>query len=144
MEEFELYIDRLRAGEYKDFSLRADPSLMDDSENEFVFDSPILADGSATIANDHFIVNISIKTEVKNRCKICNDSISHPILIEENHVPFLLKEARSGIFSLKPYVREQIFLNVPRYSECEGHCPERELLNKYISNSDDPQKDNKE
>ncbi|MCH9620934.1 MAG: hypothetical protein S4CHLAM20_03430 [Chlamydiia bacterium] len=141
MEEFELYIDRLKAGEYKEFSLKTSPELMQADDNEFSFNDDIHAQVSATIASDHLILNISIKTIVKNSCKICNDPISHDILIEQNHVPFLLTEAKGAIFSLRPYVREQIYLNIPKYSECGGKCPERAAIDKYLSNSDDPQED---
>jgi hypothetical protein len=45
---------------------------------------------------------------------------------------------KSGVFSLGPYIRETIFLNLPKYSECEGLCPERAVIKKYLNNSGNP------
>lgn len=138
MDEFELYIDRLRAGEYKEFSLKTDSSLMQSEDNEFLFEDDIEAFGEATLTDEHVVINITIKTKVKNHCTICNEPISHEVLIEEKHIPLPIKDARGAIFSLKPFVREKIFLSIPKYSECGGSCPERETLSKYIKSSEDP------
>lgn len=141
MEELELYIDRLRSSEYKDFSLEAGPHIMESSDNEASFEKDLLISGAATLANDHLVLNISIETEVINYCKICNDPISHPLLIEEKHMAFSLKKMKSGVFSLKDTIRELVFLNLPRFSECEGKCPERTVIDKYLNNSDHPEED---
>lgn len=142
MEELELYIDRLRSNEYKDFSFNSTPEFMESSDKETSFDKNILVDVSATLANDHLVFDISIQTEGNNFCKICNDPITHELNFKERHVAIPLEEMKSGIFSLKPYIREIIFLNMPRFSECEGKCPEREAINKYLKTSDNPQEDN--
>ena len=142
MEELELYIDRLRSNEYKDFSFNSTPEFMETSDEETSFDKNILVDVSATLANDHLVFDISIETTGNNFCKICNDPIAHELNFKERHVAIPLEEMKGGIFSLKPYIREIIFLNMPRYSECEGKCPEREVINKYLKTSDNPQEDN--
>ncbi len=138
MDELELYIDRLRQGEYKDFSLKSGSKLMEAEDHEALFESDIVATGAATISSEHLILNISIDTKGKTYCKICNQPIEHTIHIEENHVCFSLEEMKSGVFSLGPYIRETIFLNLPKYSECEGLCPERAVLNKYLNNRENP------
>ena len=139
MEELDLYIDRLRSGEYKEFSLTASPEIMEADDKEAIFEDDIFISGSATLANDHVVLNISIKTKMQNYCKICNEPVTHEISIEEKHVPFSLKTMQSGLFCLKPYIRELIFLNIPRYSECGGSCPERTVLKKYLKQSDHPE-----
>ncbi|MCH9617487.1 MAG: hypothetical protein SP4CHLAM5_05150 [Chlamydiia bacterium] len=142
MDELELYIDRLRAGEYKDYSFISPPDFMDASDKEALFKKDIEVEISATIGGDHLIFDISIQTDGINYCKICNDPISHALSIKEKHTIIPLSEMKCGIFSLKPYVRELIFLNIPRYSECGGQCPERNVIDKYLKTSDHPQEDN--
>jgi len=142
MEEFELYIDRLEPGLYKEFSLQASPAMMEsESDDEFLFENDIFAQGEATLAGDQIVLNISIRTSAKNSCTICLEPINHDIAIDLKHVTFPIEKAKSGILSLRPYVREQIFLNMPRYSECGGNCPERAAIEKYLTESDDPLKD---
>lgn len=138
MDELELYIDRLRQGEYKDFSLKTGPKLMEAEDHEAIFEDDIVANGAATISSEHLILNISIEAKGKTYCKICNEPIEHTIHIEENHVCFSLQDMKSGVFSLGPYIRETIFLNLPKYSECEGLCPERAVIKKYLNNSENP------
>lgn len=144
MEELELYIDRLKSGEYKEFCLTSGPEIMSAEDNEATFEKEIQINGSAALANDHLVLNISINTEMKNSCKICTDPISHNISIEQKNMPFSLKTMKNGKFCLKDYIRELIFLNIPRYSECKGSCPEREVIKKYLTKSDHPHEDNKE
>jgi hypothetical protein len=139
MNELDLNIDRLKTGEYTDFSLIAPPSIMEAEDKEAIFQSNILISGEAILANDHMVLNICIKTNMQNFCKICNEPISHEILVEEKHVPFPLNTMQSGVFCLEPYIRELLFLNIPRYSECGGSCPERASIKKYLKQSDDPQ-----
>ena len=147
MEELELYIDRFKAGEYKDFSLLAKPAIMESADNEASFEKDLIIKGSATIANDHLILNIAIDTDFINYCTICNEPITHPLHIKENHMAFSLKKMKSGVFSLKETIRELVFLNLPRFSECEGNCPERAAIDKYLKNIDhlrEESHDNKE
>ncbi len=138
MEELDLYIDRLKAAEYKDFSLTASPCIMESPDNEASFKEDLLITGAATLSTDHLILNIAIDTQVINYCTICNEPISHPLHIEEKHMAFSLSKMKSGVFSLKSTVRELVFLNLPRFSECEGKCPERAAIEKYLINRDHP------
>ena len=139
MNELDLNIDRLKTAEYTNFSLIAPPSIMVAEDNEAIFKDDILISGEAILANDHMVLNICIKTKMQNFCKICNEPILHNILVEERHVPFPLNTMKSGLFCLEPYIRELLFLNIPRYSECSESCPERASIKKYLKKSDDPQ-----
>lgn len=144
MEEPELYIDRLKSGEYKDFTFTVDPDFMKSDISEIVFKKNIDIKVSATLTTDHLIYDLSIDTEGENFCKICNDPIIHPISVKEKHIDVDLSRVKGGIYSLKPYVRETIHLNMPKYSECGGKCPEREAISKYLKNSSTPDGENKE
>ena len=138
MEEPELYVDRLKGGEYKDFTFTISPDFMEADEKEARFQKNMEIAVSATLTSEHLIFDLSIETEGENFCKICNSPILHPISIQEKHIDVLLEEIKGGIYSLKPYIRASIDLNMPKYSECEGKCPEREALSKYLKNSEDP------
>ncbi len=142
MEEPELYVDRLKGGEYKDYTFTIAPDFMESDEQEARFQKNMEIEVSATLTTEHLIFNLSIDTEGENFCKICNKPILQPISIKEKHIDVPLKEVKGGIYSLKPYIRESIYLNMPKYCECEGKCPEREALSKYLKNSEDPEKDN--
>ena len=138
MEELKLYIDRLRACEYKKFSFTSTPEIMeceDEVDSDVLFEKNIDITGEATLANDHLMININIYTTVKNYCKICNEQISHELSISEKHIPFSLKTMKSGVFHLKSYVQELIFLNIPKYSECKNLCPERSVIKKHLKDS---------
>jgi hypothetical protein len=135
MDELDLYIDRLKQGEYTNFSLTASPKIMEPLDSEASFENEIFISGEAILANDHVVLNISIKTRMNNYCKICNEPVFHDILVEEKHVPFPLNTMQNGLFCLKSYIRELLFLNIPKYSECSGICPEREVIKKYLKQS---------
>jgi uncharacterized metal-binding protein YceD (DUF177 family) len=117
----------LKSSEYKEFSLVAGPYIMESCDNEASFEKDLLIKGAATVTTDHLVLNISIDTEVVNYCTICNDPISHPLHVEEKHVAFSLDTMKSGVFSLKEFIRELVFLNLPRFSECHGKSNKEKL-----------------
>lgn len=142
MDDLKLYIDRLRANEYKEYSFVAAPSVMGEADKEASFNDPISVNVSATLANDHMVFDTSIETNATIYCKICNEPISHKLLLEEKHTALPIKKIKNGVFLLEDHVRELIFLNLPRFSECGGKCPEREALKEYLKPSDQEDLDN--
>ena len=136
-QDLNLYVDRLRAGEYKNSSFVTSPIIMEGINNEASYDHDIKVETDATIAAEFLILNISIETEVKIFCKICNSPITKKISVSEKHVSFSLSDMKSGLFSLAPFICELININTPRYQECKGNCPERDTLSKYLKQNND-------
>lgn len=139
MDDLKLYIDRIKANEYTDFSFIGSPEIMETSEKDASYEEEIVINGSSIIANDHLVVNITIQTSAKSFCKICNEPIDFPVEIEEKHAAFALEKIKSGIFLLESYIRDLIFLHTPRFMECNNNCPERDVIKKYLTTSNDPQ-----
>lgn len=136
MDDLKLYLDRFRSNEYKDFSLISSPEILENAEKEAFYEDPIHIEGTATIANDHFIVDITIKTNIKVFCKICNEMLVIPFNYAQKHGAFSLEKIKSGIFCLEAYVRDLVFLHTPRYKECNDNCPEREVIKNYLKKND--------
>lgn len=137
-ETHKIYIDRLRKGLSEQIELDLEPSFMKVQEKELKFDKPIHIEGEAYLAENDLIIKISITTEAKMMCSICNKLSPYTIDIKDLTHVVPIDEIKGHIFELPPFIREAILLEVPFVVECSnGKCPERSQIQKFLA---DPKK----
>ncbi len=87
---------------------------------------------NAYITDDHLIINFDVKAKLQLPCKICNEltTFSLECLKQTHLVP--LNEIKKGLFEAADLIRQTVLLNIPPYCECEGNCPERAFVNKFL------------
>jgi uncharacterized metal-binding protein YceD (DUF177 family) len=126
--ELVIYVDRLKEGQTETFS--------GDISSDFLGDDPSFQDnvkvsGQAYIAGDHLILKLQAETAAWLPCSICNQ----PTLVSSTLVDFYHAqplEDVSSIFDFSSLLREDLLLQLPFFAECEGNCPERESLKKFL------------
>jgi cytochrome oxidase Cu insertion factor (SCO1/SenC/PrrC family) len=55
-----------------------------------------------------------------------------------------LSEIKGAIYNFKDLLRETILLEVPSFAECEGNCPRRQEVSKYLKEPSDDQQDSED
>lgn len=132
-DRFKIYVDRLVNGSIEVLDETFPPDVMDISEGDLTFPSPIKVSGKAYLSNNTLILNLSILTDALLPCAICNESVTYKIDLHDRYFSEDLDSIRSGIFNYKDLLRETILLEIPQTIEChEGACPERKTLAKYL------------
>jgi len=129
---FKIYIEQLREGVEKPIHQELDPSFLDVHEEDLTFIAPVKLTGVVYTADDELIFNWNIQTEALVACSICNQKVEVPILITNFYHAEPIEQIKTGIFDYKELLRETILLEVPSFAECEGNCPRREEIARYL------------
>ncbi|PCI78593.1 hypothetical protein COB21_00455 [Candidatus Aerophobetes bacterium] len=128
-----IYIDRLSGHKQETLSFTLEPSSLFDVEELGLFaENTISIQYQVYIASDFLIINAQIHTCTSLPCHICNRCLSQKINIPQFYFTQALEEIPHKVFSLKPIFREAILLQLPSMVECEGNCPERSAIKKYM------------
>ncbi|MEM7174843.1 MAG: hypothetical protein AAF443_02800 [Chlamydiota bacterium] len=128
-----IYIDRLRDGKKEHIDTSVSQNFLDVHEADLQFHSPLSLKGTFYLAEDHLILQISLRLESLMRCSICNELTSFFIDIQNLTDTVALSEISGNLYDCRPFLREAILLEVPYYVECNGNCPKRAELTKYLT-----------
>ncbi len=82
------------------------------------------------------ILRLKAKTIAKIPCSICNELVTVPIEVDVSHAEPL--EEILSIFPFGPLLREDIFLQLPKFAECQNNCPERKNIQKFLKTPASP------
>jgi hypothetical protein len=125
--EMMIYVDRLKEGKKEIFTEEFSTDFLEDKD---IFEGTLSLSGETYVSGDHLILRIRAKTVAKLPCSICNEFIPVPIKVDISHVE-ALEDIRS-VFNYGPLLREDIFLQLPKFTECQGKCPERERIQSFL------------
>lgn len=132
MDQLKIYIDRLANDSVENFDLSIQPSYFEIEEKELKLIDVVSLKGSAYLANDHLIIELSINTQAQMPCSICNDFFPFIVEIFSIRLNVPISKISNSIYDLTDEVRNQILLTIPSFSECTGgNCSEREVINLY-------------
>lgn len=108
-------------------------SIIDVSDSEMRFETPINVVGRAYAAADDIIVELAIDTEVMQPCRICNAWTAHPVNLDKVLFHVHSNECSNDQLDLVPLIREEVLLAVDGYVECrDTGCPDRDQLSHYL------------
>ncbi|MBM3207620.1 MAG: DUF177 domain-containing protein [Chlamydiae bacterium] len=138
--ELKIFIDRLKEGSIEKFSHEISPAVLSIEEENLSFPTPIKLQGEAYLAADHLIIKIQIHAKAKIPCSICNEPTEVDINIPNFYHTEPVEDISGSIFDYTEIVREDILLEIPQFCECNGKCPERETVKKYLKNSEKKEK----
>jgi len=138
-EKLKLYIERIR----EDSELieeELDPSFIDIQEQDIRFEKPISVTGEAYVTDDWLIIRISIKTEGKLVCALCNEPFIFPIDIQDMVENEPLDQVTDGVYDLLPLIRDSILLSMPFYPQCGiTECNNRTAIEPYLKKERSPE-----
>lgn len=127
-----IFTDRLKGGDTEKIEEALAPDFFDVEEAELSFPSEVKVSGQAYLATDHLILQLKIHTFAKVPCSICNETIQIPLEDEDFYLAKDLEELSSAVYDYSDEVRSALFLKVPQFAECEGNCPKRQEVKKYL------------
>ena len=134
---FKIYIEQLRNGHEEKIDEKLDPGFLDVCEPDLVFSEPVELKGVAYLAEQELVFHWDIRTEAVIPCSICNEPVRVPIHIHDFYYSEPVREIKTGVYSFKDLLRETILLEVPSFVECEGMCPKRKEVKRYLKESSD-------
>lgn len=137
---FKIYVEQLRDGHVEELDEVYDPSFLGIDEKDVSFMDPVRVKGQAYLAEDELILHLNIETEVILPCVVCNDRVKVPIAIHNTIQAIPLSEVKGGVMNMKMLLREVILLDTPVFAECDGKCPRRNEIAKYLKQEGDAQK----
>lgn len=133
MEEFKIYIDRLKGGQTQRIEGSFDQAFLEIEEPELRFPNPIKVSGAAYLTDDHLIINLTASTMAEMPCAVCNEMIQTLIATKDFYHAEPLSDIPSAVFDLSAPLREALLIEVPRTVECNGgKCPSREILQPFM------------
>ena len=106
------------------------------TEKDLSFPAKIELSGESYLAGDHLIIKLEAKTEAKIPCAICNAQRDVPVVLHNFYHAEPIEEISSGIFDFSSLLREDLLLELPGFTECDGKCPERQNISKYLKNEE--------
>lgn len=136
-DDYKIFIDQLRDGKVEELNLSFPPDTLQVKESALSFDLPIEVKGEAYIAEDSLILHLDMETKGVVPCSICNRPVQVPIGVKGVYHAVPFDEIKTRVFDIRDIVRENILLEVPPFAECNGDCPERRTLAKYLKEQSD-------
>jgi uncharacterized metal-binding protein YceD (DUF177 family) len=128
---FSLSLESLAKGDTVSLSFQAPPDFLGIHENELVFKEPIDVEGSAYLASQTLILQLSAKTTAFMPCAICNTMTSFPLSVQN----YMFTEEAKNLcspFDFSEILREALLMELPFFVECKGNCPERATVKSFI------------
>jgi uncharacterized metal-binding protein YceD (DUF177 family) len=130
--ELTVYTGRMKEGKAETFSgsIQADSLLP--KEADLLFPGKLDLSGEAYLAGDHLIIKLEASALAQIPCAICNAPTEVPILLKNFYHAEPLEKLSSGVFDFSELLREDFLLELPQFTECNGTCPERKNMGKYL------------
>lgn len=131
-EAFKIYADQLRNGHIEQLDEKLAPDFMEIQDEDLTFLQPIEVTGEAYIADQELILHLNVYTQATIPCAICNEPVLVDVSLDGFYHAVPYEELKSGIYDYRHILREAILLETPRFGECEGKCPKRKEIQKYL------------
>lgn len=130
---FTILVEELRHVSSKQIDETVSADFLDVQEKELAFRDPVTIRGEAYIAGEMLIVHLVVVTQGILPCSICNSPVKVEIRLGNLYHAEPLEQIKSGKFDFRDVVREAILLEAPPFTECEGKCPQRKEIKKYLA-----------
>lgn len=134
---FNIHLEQLKNGNHIAIDENVSPDFLDVNEKELSFKDDVSIQGETYLAGDSLILHLTLIAHGVLPCTICNQPVQTDINVVNLYHAEPVDEIKGGIFNFKDVVREAILLEVPSFAECEGQCPKRKELKKYLKSSDE-------
>jgi len=133
MEQFKIYVNRLKNEQEHRHDERVAPDFLGIKEEFLSFEENIHITGSTYLADDHLITHLDIDTAAYIPCSICNEPVRVAITIKNLYLSQPLTEIKGAVYDLLDDIRESILLQTPQFAECnKGQCPSRPFVQNFL------------
>lgn len=125
-------IDYLRAGAIQKFTMVLAPDFLEINEPELRFCEEVSVTGEAYLVEENLILHFDAKTGIEMPCSICNQKTFMTLSIKGVYHTVSLEKYFAATFDLRPALREELLIELPRTIECQGNCPERSCISSFM------------
>lgn len=133
LDDFILNVDLLRKEGAKDLDMSIESGRLQLDHQDAKFGPKVQLKGQAYLVDDRLILNLNVSTHAILPCTICNGEAEKLVEITNLYHVEELKNMKTTLFDFSEILKQEIFLEVPKYAECaNGNCPERESMNHYL------------
>ncbi|MES2200082.1 MAG: hypothetical protein V4489_07955 [Chlamydiota bacterium] len=129
--ELKIYVDRLKDGQKDIFKGKVSTDFMP-KEQDLFFEKDIELTGEAYVAGDHLMIKLTAKVLAFIPCCICNKPTEVPLILSDFYHAEPLEEIPASVFDFSELLRTDLLLQLPKFIECQGKCPERDSIKKYL------------
>jgi uncharacterized metal-binding protein YceD (DUF177 family) len=133
---FKIFVDRLKKEDKLEIHEVVSPDFLDVHEEDLSFQNKVIVDGEAYLAHDELILHLAAEAEALIACAICNERVPTKVHLEAFYHAEPLKQIKGAVFDYQELLRESILLETPEFVECEGKCPKRKNLKKYLKSEE--------
>ncbi len=126
--ELVIYIDRLKEGQEETFDGTISTSFLGTDPS---FQETLSLSGTAYVTGEHLILKLQANTAAWMPCSICNELTVVPISLTDFYHAESTKEIPST-FDFSDLLRADLLLQLPLFTECNGNCPERSTVEKFL------------
>lgn len=134
---YRIYVDQLKDGKVEKFDRYFPADVMEVEESELRFAKDIHVKGEAYLTEESLILHLDFDAVGTIPCSICNDPVEAPISVKGLYHVVSMDDIRGHIYDMREVVRENVLLNTPSFTECNGgNCSERASLGKYLKSQD--------
>lgn len=131
--DLKIYVESMKEGKSDFFSGTVPTESLLPKEPDLFFSDFLEISGEAYLAGDHLIIKLKAAVSAWVPCSICNTPTEIPLTLSDLYHAEPLEDI-TGAFDLSELLRENLLLELPRFTECQGLCPERENIKKYLKN----------
>jgi uncharacterized metal-binding protein YceD (DUF177 family) len=135
-DQFKIYVEQLRDGHIENIAEEFPPAIMDMNDKELAFHDKIVLRGQVYLAEETLVLHFNVTTSAILLCSVCNAPVKVPVEINGSYQTIPLEEIKGGVFNFKEILREAILLETPTFAECEGDCPRRKEIAKYLKKTE--------
>lgn len=133
---FKILVEQLRDGRMETLSEVFSPDFLDVKEKDLFFVKNVTVDGQAYLADDTLIMHCTITAYAILPCVICNEPVEIEVVVDNFYHAEPLSEIKGDVFNFSTVIRDAILLKTPGLAECQGNCPERKNIKKYLKSSE--------
>ena len=129
-----IYVHQLTDGQTEVIEETVSPELLEIKEKDLQYQKPINLFGKAYLAEDYLIIQLKITTEATMPCLICNESVQKNLTVHSFYHTEEVANIKGHIYDYTQPMREAILLELPYGVECNGSCPKRKEIKRYLKN----------
>lgn len=131
-EPYLISIDHLRNGETQKFTMKLPAAFLEVDEPELKFSEEVRVGGEAYLVEENLVLRFDAETRLQMPCAVCNQQVLIPLSIKTVYHTIALDLCASSLFDVRPALREELLIELPKTVECEENCPERRNVARFM------------
>ncbi len=131
-ERFKIFLEQLKSGGTERIDIACSPDFLGVNEENLHYEGSVRVKGEVYLADEELILHFDASAQAIIPCSICNEPVEVKTEVLNYYHAESTAEIKTGFFNFQALLREAILLEAPQFAECEGGCPQRRQLDKFL------------